>query len=1062
LNIDFFDGITAIIGPNESGKSTLIEAILFALYGQKSVSSLQYLVNFESNKASITFNFQFKEKKFRILRELTKSKSGKVSQSKCEFLEVYDDDSKFTLAIDPSNVDPLIESTIGFRYNELVHSNIISQKKLDKISELTPAQWTKLFNEFLNLKGFGSAVVELKEKKSKLNTSLETAIIMMEQLQEKVIDYWDRYEGLKRRSIEKLQKSHLIRSKRKSIEKYNKFLSIINEFIEKKNLKENLKTQKEHQIELLSEKETQLNKIELLEKENEILIKELKEFDGIDLDDENLLEIKNIFEDYITTYQEVMQLQKKLDHLNKLEEKLNLVNEEFKNYENTPTQLSIFRKVDENYTNLSLNYDKRDTNQATLENIESLENRNSNLKEKLDVYEKNLEFREEYDKAVSIFDKFKARLDQIRSDRNKIKEMEFEHKQVQKKCPKNTPNSINSIKEMKKEYENMVSGFTSIIFKTSKYNLPSLLLFGLLAVIFLSLRFNLLSILSLSLLIVIIIKIIVVYLRNQRFIANLERLLFLINEIEERNAKISDAILFLEEKYKKINQIILSLPKFYSESFSPQINLDDQEYHLNLYFQTLDSEINSVLTKHQQILDELEENQKLINKKPIVQAELKKTLNSIEEIVKQLDKLFKDFHVKYYRGSVNEVYKSQEVNFLKIKTTLNNILNLIKTDLDKFNELNSEITTLEEELEQKPPTLEKLKEKSLKKQSFFEDIFKLVKEMSGRYLEIIGGDSIIKTQIEGIKLFKDSLNLISKKLNKDKNERNDLRARWNANNEIIKVKPELLAEIGNINNQIEEIKMTLQSIKFPIIPNEIELKFDAEEPESCKKVLENQIYSLEEIKNKLDGEISELNKKRKEIREFLINKEHLNEDFFIKKQEIERLEWDIDIHKKSINSIEKVNKEIWDMQMPYITSNIRKFLPKITMGRYRVLNIERPKSGRKKRYEFKVLEENSQSFIDKELLSGGTEDQVLLAIRVAFAMSLLPQSKGDYPRFLFLDESFASSDHDRRIEILNWLKTDLSSIFYQIIIISHQQHIINNIPFHYKLLNGKIAEKVIP
>lgn len=102
------------------------------------------------------------------------------------------------------------------------------------------------------------------------------------------------------------------------------------------------------------------------------------------------------------------------------------------------------------------------------------------------------------------------------------------------------------------------------------------------------------------------------------------------------------------------------------------------------------------------------------------------------------------------------------------------------------------------------------------------------------------------------------------------------------------------------------------------------------------------------------------------------------------------------------------------------------------------------------------------TYIDKKLLSGGTEDQILLALRVAFAMSLLPQSKGHYPKFLFLDESFSSSDSERRLEILNWLTDDLSSIFSQIIIISHQQEIIDNIPFHYKLSHGKIIEKIIP
>jgi len=73
----------------------------------------------------------------------------------------------------------------------------------------------------------------------------------------------------------------------------------------------------------------------------------------------------------------------------------------------------------------------------------------------------------------------------------------------------------------------------------------------------------------------------------------------------------------------------------------------------------------------------------------------------------------------------------------------------------------------------------------------------------------------------------------------------------------------------------------------------------------------------------------------------------------------------------------------------------------------------------------------------------------------------LPQFKKTYPKFLFLGEIFASSDSERRMEILNWSTKDLLSIFSQIIIISHQQEIIEKIPNYYKLNQGRIIEKAI-
>ncbi|TFG26070.1 MAG: hypothetical protein EU533_00015 [Promethearchaeota archaeon] len=1062
LNIKFFDGVTAIIGPNESGKSTLIEAILFALYGQKSVPSIQDLVNFESNKSKIGFDFQFKDKSYRISRGLTKSKNGSVSQTHCEFLEIQDDGKTFTLATGPSNVDPLIEQTIGFRYDELIHSNVISQKKLDKISELKPSEWRSLLNEFLNLKGFGSAVADLKEEKNQFTIMLNNEKVKLKQFTQNVLNYWQKFKELCETSKQKLRKNHKLRIKKKIIDINIKFLKIIKEFIEKTNLRKDLQVQKVNQLNILSEKNKNLNTIESLEEENKNLNEELKKYENIDLDGENLFKVKENFEKYKRICQEIENLEKKLDQLKKIEEKCSNLKDMFKSYEDTPQQLEIFRQIEQNYIDLELNSNKRDEFQDKLKYIESLEETNLDLENQLNAIEELLKYKEEFDKSVIIFDKFKARMDQIRSERKEIKDKEYEIQKVKKKCPKDTPDTIEMINITKEKHASLVKGFKSILVKSSKLNLPLILTFTILALVAVFLENFPLTIVFFSLLILILIKILIAYLKNKKYVENLEKLIFLISRIEEIKEGINGAINFLDERYNEIKNLILSLPSFYSKSFSIENDLDQQEYSLNLYFQTLNDNLRLESHKQKKISDEMNENQRYIDNKPEVETNLLKLSEAINQIFAKLVDLFDDFKPKYFIDSINKIDLTIKIDFLKIKRAINLIDGLIKSDMYEFKKLDSEIKTLEEKLEEKPSTLENLKASNAKKRDFFTDINKLVLEMSLRYIQMIGDEASVKSQITLIEPFQNSLEQISIKINKDMNYRNKIQSRVETNNEVIKNKPIVIKEINEINEIVVNIEFDINKIQFPMIPNEIVDKFDEENPELCKSQLENIIHALEEDKNNLNGQITELNNKRSEIKKYLLEKESLNDEYFQSKSDIANLEWDIDVYVMSINSIEQVNREIWDMQMPYITSYIRQFLPKITMGRYRVLNIQQSESRRKKRYEFKVLEENSQTFIDKELLSGGTEDQVLLAIRVAFAMSLLPQSKGDYPRFLFLDESFASSDHDRRMEILNWLMTDLSTVFSQIIIISHQQQIIENIPYHYKLVHGKITEKVTP
>ena len=55
----------------------------------------------------------------------------------------------------------------------------------------------------------------------------------------------------------------------------------------------------------------------------------------------------------------------------------------------------------------------------------------------------------------------------------------------------------------------------------------------------------------------------------------------------------------------------------------------------------------------------------------------------------------------------------------------------------------------------------------------------------------------------------------------------------------------------------------------------------------------------------------------------------------------------------------------------------------------------------------------------------------------AFALALLPHRKNTRPQFLFLDEPLGSSDSDRRLGIMNAIRTTLRESFDQIILVSH-------------------------
>lgn len=103
----------------------------------------------------------------------------------------------------------------------------------------------------------------------------------------------------------------------------------------------------------------------------------------------------------------------------------------------------------------------------------------------------------------------------------------------------------------------------------------------------------------------------------------------------------------------------------------------------------------------------------------------------------------------------------------------------------------------------------------------------------------------------------------------------------------------------------------------------------------------------------------------------------------------------------------------------------------------------------------RIFDPEAGEYRPKEVFSGGTEDQFLLAMRLAFALALLPEIKGRKPEFLFLDEPLGSSDDVRRSGILDYLRDDLSTRFKEIFIISHVGGLEENIRSVIRMEDGK-------
>ncbi|MAG35645.1 MAG: hypothetical protein CL878_05290 [Dehalococcoidia bacterium] len=143
--------------------------------------------------------------------------------------------------------------------------------------------------------------------------------------------------------------------------------------------------------------------------------------------------------------------------------------------------------------------------------------------------------------------------------------------------------------------------------------------------------------------------------------------------------------------------------------------------------------------------------------------------------------------------------------------------------------------------------------------------------------------------------------------------------------------------------------------------------------------------------------------------------------------------------------------------LPSTEKNMCVLLPELTAGRYRHARLDQD-------YRFQVWDERKRGYTEKRLLSGGTQDQFSLALRLGFAIAALPQEVGTRPGFLFLDEPLSSFDRDRTEALVNLLtRGPITSYFPQVFLISHSTlfdpHLFT---YHVAMEEGGGASSTLP
>lgn len=285
FEISFDLGLIGIIGKNGSGKSTIFEAILFALYGElKNKGDKEVVRNanaLEKDIVSVELEFEIEETIYKIVREFR----GKTLSANAK---LYKNEEFITTGA--KEVTIAIVNLTKMSKDAFMHTLFASQKELTSLSNSKPEDRKKMIRKLLGLEKIDFVEKELIEKSRELKREIDAFKEVLLSSEDITIKKENIVEQI-------VQKEEFL----KDIDKQSLVLDELNKkvFIIKQELEQLTKTKEQKQI-LKARCEILTNSISSHQKTQEKLQNELN---ALYTKQEELKGLQTIKQEYITLHE---------------------------------------------------------------------------------------------------------------------------------------------------------------------------------------------------------------------------------------------------------------------------------------------------------------------------------------------------------------------------------------------------------------------------------------------------------------------------------------------------------------------------------------------------------------------------------------------------------------------------------------------------------------------------------------------------------------------------------------------------------------------------------------
>ena len=240
--IDFFDhNIIAITGPTGAGKSSIIDAISFALFGKipRYGQSQPDIISYGKDKARVVLEFIANKERYKIIRD--RRKDGKGS-TKTQF-QLYDESGRIISSNSVREFDEKIRKILSLSYETFIRSVILPQGQFDRFLKAKPSDRIEILLEIAGLGIYDILREKFSEKKIEMENEYKNKNLFLSELvrmgyTEDTIAQIDNEIEENKKKYEALAQEK--RNKEENLEQLRRFYNIVVEIEKLTKLKEDL------------------------------------------------------------------------------------------------------------------------------------------------------------------------------------------------------------------------------------------------------------------------------------------------------------------------------------------------------------------------------------------------------------------------------------------------------------------------------------------------------------------------------------------------------------------------------------------------------------------------------------------------------------------------------------------------------------------------------------------------------------------------------------------------------------------------------------------------------